>query len=103
MDYFGFDGVDEAELRREKARAREMRKTRWWQQKTSSGMCYYCGAVVGPKELTMDHLVPLAMGGRSNRSNLVPSCKVCNTKKKTMMPIEWDDFLQKTIRGKEDP
>ncbi len=92
IEDFGFDGVDAAWIKREKARARELRKTRWWQQKTASGRCWYCGAVVPSKELTMDHLVPLAMGGKSSRDNLVPSCKDCNTKKKSMMPMEWEEY-----------
>ena len=93
MDFFGFDGVDEAWIKREKARARELRKTRWWQQKTAAGRCHYCGTAVPHKDLTMDHLVPLAMGGRSTRDNIVPSCKDCNTKKRSMMPLEWEAFL----------
>ena len=92
-DFFGFDGIDEEEIRREKARARELRKTRWWQQKTSQGKCHYCGGTVSPKELTMDHIVPLARGGRSAKNNLVPSCKDCNNRKKSMMPLEWEEFL----------
>lgn len=85
---FAFTGVDDDVLRREKAKARELRKSRWWQQKTSSGICYFCGEKFPPKELTMDHLVPLAKGGTSSKSNLVPACKECNTKKKTALPFE---------------
>jgi 5-methylcytosine-specific restriction protein A len=29
----------------------------------------------------MDHLIPIARGGKSERRNVVPSCKECNTKK----------------------
>jgi 5-methylcytosine-specific restriction enzyme A len=93
-DYFGFDGVDEVWIKKEKAKARELRKTRWWQQKTAAGRCRYCGSIVPQKDLTMDHLVPLAAGGRSTKENLVPSCKACNNKKKTMMPLEWKAYLE---------
>lgn len=93
-DLYGFDGVDDADIKKERAKARELRKSRWWQQKTSSNTCYYCGKQVAFKELTMDHLVPLAMGGRSSKDNLVPSCKSCNNKKKSMMPIEWQNYLE---------
>ena len=92
-DYLWLDGVDEETIRRERAKARELRKTRWWQQKTASGTCYYCGVQVAHRLLTMDHLVPLSRGGRSTKDNLVPSCKDCNNKKKTMLPVEWDDYL----------
>lgn len=92
-DFFGFDGMDEAETRTERAKAREMRKSRWWQQKTASGRCYYCQQTVPYKEITMDHLVPLTRGGRSTRDNLVPSCKSCNNQKKNMLPLEWEEYL----------
>jgi 5-methylcytosine-specific restriction endonuclease McrA len=94
MDSFGFDGMDEAEIRTERAKAREMRKSRWWQQKTASGQCYYCQQIFSFKDLTMDHLVPLTRGGRSTRDNLVPSCKACNTLKKNMLPLEWEAYLE---------
>ncbi len=92
-DYQWFDGVSDETIRRERAKARELRKTRWWQQKTASGICYYCGTHVVHRELTMDHLVPLTRGGRSTRDNLVPCCKSCNTKKKSMLPVEWEDYI----------
>lgn len=88
---FAFTGVDDDEIRRQKAKARELRKSRWWQLKTSSGICYFCGGKFSPKELTMDHLVPLAKGGTSSKSNLVPACKECNTKKKTSLPFEVEE------------
>ncbi len=95
-DFFGFDGMDDAEIRSERAKARELRKSRWWQRKTASGICYYCEKKVRYKELTMDHLVPLARGGRSNKDNLVPSCKDCNNRKKSMLPLEWEEYLEIT-------
>ncbi len=93
-DFFHFDGVDEAEIRREKDKARKLRKSRWWQQKLSIGLCYYCGKSFKPKKLTMDHIVPLARGGRSTKENLVACCKGCNNKKKTLLPIEWDEYME---------
>ncbi len=91
-DFSGFDGIDDAIIRTERAKARELRKTRWWQQKTSSGACYYCGKKVGFKNLTMDHVIPLSRGGRSTKDNLVPCCKECNTRKKSSLPVEWDEY-----------
>ena len=94
-EFFHFDTLDEAEIRTERAKAREFRKTRWWQQKTASGLCHYCGVNIAHRNLTMDHLVPLARGGRSTKNNLVPSCKDCNNKKKNMLPLEWEEYLEK--------
>ena len=93
-DFFSIDGMDEAAIRAERAKARELRKTRWWQQKTAPGLCHYCGRKFRFKELTMDHLVPLARGGRSSKDNLVPACKDCNTRKITMIPLEWEEYLE---------
>ena len=89
-----FDGVDDELIRQEKGRARELRKSRWWQNKVATGRCYYCDQTVKPSRLTMDHVVPLAKGGRSEKNNLVACCKECNTKKKTMLPQEWQDYME---------
>jgi len=88
--YFFLDPthVDSARLRREREKARELRRTQWWRNRVSRGECHYCGRRIPPAELTMDHVVPLARGGRSTRGNLVPSCQKCNTSKKLETPVE---------------
>jgi len=96
-DFFHFDGVGVADTRREKDKARKLRKSRWWQQKLTTGICYYCGRIFEPKDLTMDHVVPLTRGGRSTKDNIVTSCKECNTKKKTLLPMEWEEYMNKLI------
>jgi 5-methylcytosine-specific restriction protein A len=83
----------DAQLRREKARARELRGSAWWKRRIAPGLCHYCGRQVGAKALTMDHLVPLIRGGRSVRGNTVPACKDCNSKKQSLLPWEWDEYL----------
>jgi len=40
------------------------------------------------RDLTMDHVVPVARGGRSVKGNVVASCKPCNTAKKLLTPAE---------------
>ena len=96
MTDFEFDpylspGVSDADLAREKARARELRRSQWWKRKRSTGICHYCGGQFSPRELTMDHLVPLARGGRSVKSNVVPCCKQCNSSKRHLLPVEWGE------------
>ena len=90
-----FFPVDSDEIRREKAKARELRRSQWWKNILARGECYYCGGRFHPKELTMDHLVPLARGGKSKKSNLVPACRECNSKKKYLLPIEWEEYLRR--------
>ena len=70
------------EIRRERARARELRQSPWWKRRIAAGKCHYCGVRVAPAHLTMDHVVPLVRGGRSTKNNVVPSCKDCNNRKK---------------------
>jgi 5-methylcytosine-specific restriction endonuclease McrA len=42
----------------------------------------------------MDHIVPIARGGRSTKGNLVAACKDCNNRKKSLLPMEWDAYLE---------
>lgn len=100
-DFFAIDSIDEALIRVERAKARELRKSRWWQQKTSTGTCWYCGEKVGYHNLTMDHVIPLSRGGRSTKDNLVPSCKECNNKKKSSLPVEWEEYMDQLHRRRE--
>jgi len=100
-DFF-FGGVDEEEIRRERARAREMRKSRWWANRLSQGTCHYCGRKFAPRDLTMDHIVPLARGGKSSKGNTVACCKECNTLKKTLLPIEWEKYMDHLARPGEE-
>lgn len=88
-----FTTADEGHIKREKAKAREMRNSQWWKRKRSTGICYYCGGTFRPAELTMDHLVPVVRGGKSVQGNLVPACKECNSKKKYLLPGEWEEYL----------
>ncbi len=90
---FGIE-IDESAIRREREKARLLRKQGWWQNRIAKGECHYCGQSVAPKELTLDHIVPLARGGRSTKGNCVPACKECNSQKKDLLPLEWDEYLQ---------
>ena len=81
-------------LRRERARARELRQSPWWKRRIAAGVCAYCHRSVGHRRLTMDHVVPLGRGGRSTRGNVVPACKDCNTRKRSLVPVEWEDYLR---------
>ncbi len=91
---------NEPHLKREKRKARELRQTNWWKQQLAKGICYYCHRHFAPEELTMDHIVPLARGGKSAKSNVVPCCKECNNRKKYLTPVEI--VLQETQDTKND-
>ena len=80
--------VDPAQIAKERAKARELRRTNWWRAQIQKGVCHYCGGKFPPSELTMDHIVPLSRGGRSTKGNIVPCCKACNNNKKYTMPVD---------------
>jgi 5-methylcytosine-specific restriction enzyme A len=85
--------ASEEHIQREKGRARELRQSQWWKNRRARGCCHYCGRRVPPRELTMDHIVPLVRGGRSVKGNVVPCCKDCNTRKSNLLPVEWEAYL----------
>lgn len=93
--------VTEPDLKREREKARALRQSQWWKRKLAAGICHYCGRQVGPRQLTMDHVVPLVRGGRSTRGNVAPACKTCNSKKQLLLPVEWEEYLGR-LRASED-
>jgi 5-methylcytosine-specific restriction protein A len=90
---FAYD-LSEADQKRERRKARELRASQWWKRKIAKGVCYYCSRGVPPRELTMDHIIPIARGGKSTKGNLAAACKACNNKKKQLLPMEWEAYLQ---------
>jgi len=94
--------VEPEALRRERAKARELRQSQWWKRRIADGVCYYCRRSIGYRALTMDHLVPLGRGGRSTRGNVVPACKECNSKKKSLVPVEWQAHLDRLNASPRD-
>src|SRR2546425_9977428 len=91
--------IDPDVLRRERARARELRDTGWWKRKLSTGICYYCRRRVGTRALTMDHIVPLGRGGRSVRGQVVPPRKGCHKRQPTVPPPQGQGHLERDRRA----
>ena len=89
-----FAVVSEEEIRREREKARELRASQWWKRRRGSGICHYCGKKFPPGALTMDHIVPIARGGKSTKGNVVAACKECNTKKKH--GLAWEEAKDET-------
>lgn len=96
MAFYTYDQYDasEQDLRREKEKAKKLRRSEWWLRKINAGVCHYCGRQVGRDRLTMDHVVPLSRGGKSKKGNVVPACKECNNRKKYLLPLEWEAYLE---------
>jgi 5-methylcytosine-specific restriction endonuclease McrA len=101
MESFTID-VSEEEIRRERDKARALRKTRWWKQRLARGICHYCGGHFSQDQLTMDHIVPVIRGGKTTKGNVALVCKECNNKKKYLLPIEWEEYMKRVGQGDED-
>lgn len=61
-------------------------------------ICFWCGTILRAendpvtyayKRATLDHIIPLVLGGLDIDSNLVTACLPCNNRKDDMSPLEW--------------
>jgi len=52
--------------------------------------CFYCGS---RNSIQMDHVIPIARGGRHSIGNLVPACSSCNQSKKDKFLVFWKHKL----------
>lgn len=48
-------------------------------------ICAYCDE----KATTLDHIIPRFRSGSSNRNNLIPACRRCNTSKASSKMEDW--------------
>src|SRR3954467_3894599 len=49
-------------------------------------VCRYCGAQAPDVALTVDHVMPTALGGSDDPDNLVTACRDCNAGKSSSSP-----------------
>ncbi|UCF37788.1 MAG: HNH endonuclease [Acidobacteriota bacterium] len=61
--------------------------------------CQYCGERLPAAELTYDHVIPVARGGRKSWENIVTCCVPCNRKKGDRTPEEVGFHLRKKPRA----
>lgn len=48
------------------------------------GHCAYCGCEMEYKDMQVDHVKPLRIGGADELSNMLPTCRSCNHYKATL-------------------
>lgn len=62
--------------------------------------CRYCGGTAPDVVLTVDHVIPVALGGSDLADNLVAACKDCNAGKSASSPDakHLDDVSQAALR-----
>jgi 5-methylcytosine-specific restriction endonuclease McrA len=63
-------------------------------QKLLQKPCFYCGQT----SQHLDHVIPIAKGGRHSIGNLVPSCQSCNLSKNAKTIMEWRVWQSRVLR-----
>lgn len=62
--------------------------------------CQYCLMTLPPDDLTLDHVIPRAKGGKLTWTNTVAACRSCNVKKSDYLP---DDLPRLGMRLRNPP
>lgn len=55
---------------------------KWRAKNKSGGRCAICGST---NNITMDHFIPLSLGGKNELENIIPLCENCNRYKGDML------------------
>jgi len=66
--------------------------------------CQYCGKRYPTNELSLDHVIPRTMGGKSIWENVVCACADCNVKKGGRMPQQAGlALVRKPVKPRHNP
>jgi len=57
-------------------------KTRQTIYEKTNYHCYYCGTALNPENWSVDHIIPISLGGSDELDNLTGACISCNKRKK---------------------
>lgn len=55
----------------------------------ADGRCQLCGRKIKFEDMTIDHVIPLALNGVDSVENLQCSCEFCNRHKSSYLPDDW--------------
>ena len=58
--------------------------------------CQYCNVLMAKSSATIDHIIPVSRGGRTDYDNCVACCKTCNNTKGGKLPREAGMYPLKT-------
>lgn len=81
----------------------DRRELRAWLQAKYSSRCAYCNRRTKGPDGTIDHYVPQALGGTSERENLRWACQPCNQAKADLPPHEWELRAPDPVDDAESP
>lgn len=93
-DDFFYIPASQKHIKKERAKAKILRQSGWWKNEKAKGTCYWCKQSFVVSDLTMDHKIPISRGGFSNKGNIVPCCKECNSEKQSKTEVEWKYFFK---------
>lgn len=76
------------------------KRTRYEVLRRDNHTCRYCGRAAPEAKLTVDHVVPVALGGSDKPDNLVAACADCNAGKSSTSPdaAVVDDVKQADVK-----
>ena len=77
-----------------KNRSNYGKETRKYIYNKADGRCELCGRKLLMTEMTLDHVIPLGMGGRDEIANLQCACRMCNHLKDNLPPEEYADWIK---------
>lgn len=60
----------------------------------TGGRCAYCGQELAFRDMQVDHVVPLHLGGADEAFNMFPACRSCNHYKRGMDLERWRAQLE---------
>lgn len=93
--YYPYDTEDVTCAKKKKKRKTYSKEDRKIIYNKSNGRCALCGQRLLLENMTLDHIVPLSMGGKDSMGNLQASCFACNQFKKNILP---DAFMDRIIK-----
>lgn len=68
----------------------------------ADGYCQLCGERILFNQMTLDHIVPLSMGGVDSAKNLQCTCEACNRFKDNILPELFMDKIVKVFMFQMD-
>jgi len=66
--------------------------------KKTNGRCAYCGCELEYKQMQIDHISPISVGGDNSFENLFASCQPCNHRKGTFSLEGFRKELEKQLK-----
>ena len=63
----------------------------------AEGRCQLCGCKITYDEMTLDHIIPFAMGGEDSLENLQATCEPCSSHKNALLPEAYFDKVNRTF------